>query len=63
MVQLQDIQIRNATLEDREKLLEFLLSDFMVNEPISQSLGLTKEESADFFKRKPSSKTKIFWGF
>uniref|UniRef100_A0A0N4Z3N4 aralkylamine N-acetyltransferase n=1 Tax=Parastrongyloides trichosuri TaxID=131310 RepID=A0A0N4Z3N4_PARTI len=41
--------IRCANKEDRKDIVEFLLTDFLYNEALNASCGLTREEAEEFF--------------
>uniref|UniRef100_A0A0K0DWH6 aralkylamine N-acetyltransferase n=1 Tax=Strongyloides stercoralis TaxID=6248 RepID=A0A0K0DWH6_STRER len=43
------IIMRYANKNDRKDIVEFLLSDFLINEALNASCGITREESEEFF--------------
>lgn len=46
----EQFPIEKATREDLPKILDFLISDFLVTEPLGVALSIKREEAADFFE-------------
>lgn len=44
-----ELKIRLATWQDEEQILNFILGDFRESEPTNAALGLTVDETRDFF--------------
>uniref|UniRef100_A0A0K0FAG0 aralkylamine N-acetyltransferase n=1 Tax=Strongyloides venezuelensis TaxID=75913 RepID=A0A0K0FAG0_STRVS len=49
MAEKSNITIRYADKDDRKDIVEFLLSDFLVNETLNSSVGLSREDAGEFF--------------
>ncbi|KAI6192206.1 hypothetical protein M3Y97_00312100 [Aphelenchoides bicaudatus] len=46
----EELKFEKATREDLPKILEFLVSDFLVTEPLGVALSVKREEAVDFFE-------------
>lgn len=45
-----DFQIEKATQKDVKQILQFLIDDFLLTEPLNVAMNIKVEEARDFFE-------------